>query len=672
MKYTIRTIDSYNGFSLNEPIEFEGYLCAITGKNGVGKTRLLESILNNKSQIFIDESILYTNQIEKINIDETNVAKLNHQGSHELNDKVATEIIKKIERINNIDDIPEHAEIYLYPGNSHSNQPTFSIREILIRACTFFKKELATLTLDELKLSMLIHNDLHNSQSMIDYPKRTDSLGQLTVNYFSAIYTNEHLSLINSRNRDICFLDKHTLHEKIGDESPHEKFNEIIRKIFRGKFKLLPPDTRSCHLIYSPKLALANSEQEVKLEALSSGEKNILWLALKTFEIKTSSLEENFKSKKTFILDEPDRNLHPQMIVDFFDCLKSLHEELNVNFIFSTHSPTTIALIPSDNIFTLESNEEHNKYCACKVEKDIAISSLLDGITQIAINPKNSRQIYVENKNDSSIYAEIYRTIKRRSKKKIIEIPINFISSGPKIAATELQKHIDSVLKETDDSLKKSLIETINGSGDCGQVIGMVSHLIDSGNTTVRGIIDWDVQDREHPPQVKVFAKNYAYSIENVVYDPISLFALTMHLSTKNPSDYFDCDDDYHWKDALSDKDKLQEIVDVITKQLLGRENKKDHDIKYMGGIILKGDRKYFIPRDKVKDPALIVMGREVKNGHDLESVISEKFMPEIKKIHNKTSKQPLIYHFTKRITIDLLGPDFISCAFEDLFSEID
>ncbi|HCD1895546.1 TPA: hypothetical protein NBI11_004566 [Klebsiella pneumoniae] len=328
--------------------------------------------------------------------------------------------------------------------------------------------------------------------------------------------------------------------------------------------------------------------------------------------------------------------------------------------------------MPIDNIFTLENNEWDNHYLACKVEKDIAISALLDGITQIAINPKNSRQIYVENENDSSIYAEIYRTIKRRSKKKIIEIPLNFISSGPKIAIDELEKHINSVLKETDDTLKKTLIDTINGSGNCGQVIGVVSHLTDSGNTTVRGIIDWDVEDRKPPPQVKVFAKNYAYSIENVVYDPISLFALTMHLSTRSPSDYFDCDDDFNWKEALSDMDKLQEIVDVITKQLLGRENKKDHDIRYMGGIILKGDRKYFIPRDKIKDPALIVMGCEVKNGHDLESVISEKFMPEIKRIHNRTSKQPLIYHFTKRITIDLLGPDFISCAFEDVFSEID
>lgn len=669
MNIIVKSEKPYNGFFLQNELNFDGYSCLLTGKNGCGKTRFLKGIEASCISVFLNGEQLKINDIRQINTNTIDSRKFTSNGNSD-NSKVLADTIFTFTSSNKelIEDYPISFEKYYRDYESS----LANIKKIANNASLLFNKEISKLSSEEIQLSILLNKELSNNITGDVSGNNPDSLSQLSIDYLLASRINRNIAFNKSEGDDVTPLPKDIIIKYMGENSPHKIFNEIINKMFRGKFHISPPNERSGHISYNPNLILSSTEEIIKIEDLSDGEKTIFWLAMKTFEISMSSPDEHLKKSKIILLDEPDSRLHPLMIVDFLNCLKLLHESLNIAFIFTTHSPTTVALMDSENIFNIDINTIDNKNSITKQSKDLAISQLLDGVVQVSVNPENSRQIYVENKNDSSIYAEIYRIIKSRSKKKIIEIPLNFISSGPKIAITELEKHINSVLKDTDNALKKTLAETINGSGDCGQVIGTVTHLIDGGNTTVRGIIDWDVQDRTPPPQVKVFAKNYAYSIENVVYDPISLFALTMHLSLKKPSYYFECDEGFIWTDVKSDTSKLQKIVDVITRDLLGRENNKDHVIKYMGGIKLQGDRKYFIPREKIDDPALEILGSEVRNGHDLEDVIMKKFIPGINKIHNKASKQPLIFHFIKRITIDLLGPDFISCAFEDIFSEID
>lgn len=669
MNTIVKSEKPYNGFFLQNELNFDGYSCLLTGKNGCGKTRFLKGIEASCTSVFLNGEQLRVNDIRQINTNIIDSRKFTTNGNPN-NSKVLADTILTFTSLNK--ELSENHPIYFEPHFRNYEAPMANIKEIANNASLLFNKKISELCSEEIQLSILLNKELSNNLAGYSIENNTDSLSQLSIDYLLASRINRNIAFNKSEGDDVTPLPKDIIIKYLGENSPHKIFNEIIIKMFRGKFYISPPDERTGHISYTPNLILSSTEEPIQIEDLSDGEKTIFWLAIKTFEISMSSPDEHLKQSKIILLDEPDSRLHPLMIVDFLNCLKLLHDSLNIVFIFTTHSPTTVALMDSENIFNINSNTKDNEYFITKQSKDLAISQLLDGVVQVSVNPENSRQIYVENKNDSSIYAEVYRIIKRRSKKKIIEIPLNFISSGPKIAITELQKHIDSVLKDIDSELKKTLADTINGSGDCGQVIGTVTHLIDGGNTTVRGIIDWDVQDRTPPPQVKVFAKNYAYSIENVVYDPISLFALTMHLHLKKPSYYFECDDDFIWTDVISDTTKLQKIVDVITRDLLGRENNKDHVIKYMGGISLQGDRKYFIPRETTDDPALIILGSQVRNGHDLEDVIVKKYIPEINRIHNRTSKQPLIFHFITRITIDLLGPEFISCAFEDVFSEID
>ena len=51
----------HNGFLLSEPFVHNGNLVVLTGRNGCGKTRLLESIQNNMSSVLLDGQAI-TNQ----------------------------------------------------------------------------------------------------------------------------------------------------------------------------------------------------------------------------------------------------------------------------------------------------------------------------------------------------------------------------------------------------------------------------------------------------------------------------------------------------------------------------------------------------------------------------------------------------------------------------------
>ena len=53
----------YNGFLLSESFVHDGDLIVLTGKNGSGKTRLIESIQKQMSKVELDGNILTTEEI---------------------------------------------------------------------------------------------------------------------------------------------------------------------------------------------------------------------------------------------------------------------------------------------------------------------------------------------------------------------------------------------------------------------------------------------------------------------------------------------------------------------------------------------------------------------------------------------------------------------------------
>lgn len=646
---TLTSISRYKGFELESPFSFKDYICLVTGKNGSGKTRLLESISNGSIEVKFEENIISTASILTIDMTSSQSIVLQYNQNPDFAKLAARGIFNHIYRDGSLGSIPEICPLHTnHYGGMHSSEE-FLCFEIIKRAENLFQKNIEQISIDELEFSIIVHKEIVNGRA---HPKSI-GISPLTVNYFQAFRKNRELKFLATEGENVRYFDDTEIQNLMGDDSPAVKFNKILHNLFRGKFYISLPSSKNSHLDYQPQLKLKSNDEPIEINNLSSGEKIIFWLAEKTFEMTYSDPINIFSNRSLILIDEPDAHLHPLMTSDLFNCLKELHESLKVRFCINTHSPTTVALCPNEQIINLTHHTQKDIHQADIVDKDSAISQLLDGISQLSINPSNQRQVYVENISDKYIYQRVFSALKNRTDNIDININLEFINSGAKIAESELKKHI---AREIDDEQTICMIAGhINSGGNCEQVIGAVESLSAAGNSTVRGLIDWDNKDRKHNEKVSVFAKQYAYSIENVIYDPISIFTFYSVHHLKHESFEDTSLSNKNHKEVIASEQDMQLVYDIVTEKVLKRTNSRNHKIEYMNNITLFGDKEYFIPQ-------------KGENGHDFESKVLSNF-PEIRKA--RMSNNPLAFHFLTSVTLGILDWGFIHKVFEQAFIEL-
>lgn len=646
---TLTSISRYKGFELESSFSFKDYICLVTGKNGSGKTRLLESISNGSIEVKFEESIISTGRILTIDMTSSQSNILQSNQNPDFAKLAARDIFRHIYRDGQLGSIPEICHLHTTPYGGMLSSEEFLCDDIIKRAEKLFQKEIDHISLDELEFSIIVNKEIVNGR----VSPKSIGISSLTTNYFQAFRKNRELKFLASEGECIKYFDDSNILALMGSESPAVKFNEILHALFRGKFHISLPSDKNSHLDYQPQLKLKSNDETIDINNLSSGEKIIFWLAEKTFEMTYSDPINIFSNRSLILIDEPDAHLHPLMTSDLFNCLKELHDSLKVRFCINTHSPTTVALCPNEEIINLTHDNQKDLHQINIVNKDSAISQLLDGITQLSINPSNQRQVYVENISDKYIYQRVYSALKNRTDSIDTNINLEFINSGAKIAEKELQKHI---AREIDDKQKIDMIVAhINSGGNCEQVIGAVESLSAAGNVSVRGLIDWDNKDRQHNDKVKVFARHYAYSIENVIYDPISIFTY-YSVHNLNHETFEDTPlANKNYKEVITSEQGMQFLYDIVTEKILKRNNNRNHKITYMNDITLLGDKEYFIPQ-------------EGENGHDFESKVLSSF-PEIRKA--KISNNPIAFHFLTSVTLGILDWGFIHKVFEDAFIDL-
>ena len=86
MLLEVRGKNNYNGFLLSEPFTHEGNLVVLTGRNGCGKTRFLESLQKQRSVMFLAYQRLKGSKMSK------------KQNSKETADKVVHNIKRQTRR----------------------------------------------------------------------------------------------------------------------------------------------------------------------------------------------------------------------------------------------------------------------------------------------------------------------------------------------------------------------------------------------------------------------------------------------------------------------------------------------------------------------------------------------------------------------------------------------
>lgn len=636
MSIEIAGFRDHNGFLLSTPFVHAGDIVVLSGLNGSGKTRLLESIQNGQSVVDLDGGRIKHQEAKLVG--QSQLAP-NFGGGYDnasFQNKISASLAQfDAYKVHFDAPIAQIASITQGRGNDVS-LPLTSLYKLCNSIAEYLGKKPSQLTHDEIKIhfrdhigSVLGFQDVSGICNQYIQRKRQNRANK----YFAEIEGD-----------DVAFLTDDELVERFGRE-PWISLNEILKATFDDKFYFSEPDTQSQSYTYIAQLIQKDSGIAVATSALSSGEKTLLWLALTLFNSQYYK-QDSVETPKLLLLDEPDAFLHPKMVVKMYEALNSFSQNFKTRIILTTHSPTTIALAPDNSTYvvTVDSIDA--------VTKDEGIAELLDGVAQISINPKNRRQVFVESKYDADVYQVVFSKLVNRFDSLDPKILLSFISSGPKMPAQQLKDKVTQILKIEDKDKLDEFVQAVNGVGNCTQVIGQVEALEQGDNKTVRGIIDWDLKNK-NLTNVSVLAEDYAYSIENITLDPVCLLLL-LHMD--KPESYpieKICGVDVSWTEWLGSDELLQESIDRYIKAILGTDNKRDSSVEYVSGRVLLSDSSYL-----------------TAEGHPLEKTVLRKY-PELHSFARSGKEGELKYSIVSKSMIVYTNGDFIPRPFQEVLKKV-
>lgn len=337
------------------------------------------------------------------------------------------------------------------------------------------------------------------------------------------------------------------------------------------------------------KLLKKSTQEEIPFKDLSSGEKVIIGLILKLFT--SEYYGEKLKFPDLILLDEPDAHLHPEMSNLLINVLENTFvSKFGIKVIFTTHSPSTIALLNENNIYQISNGEGTSLK---KISKDNALKILTSFIPTLNIDYKNHKQIFVESPTDRFYYQTIFDKLSQHEK---YPFKLYFISNG-------------------------------YGKGSSSQVIETVDAIRKSENKSFFGIIDWDKQNKDSN-FVKVHGEGIRYSIENYVYDPIYLIMQLMELKAHNIHPELGLDESYNQYQLGNQTDLAEKAIDYFFERFYEKFPQSDNNKNDKRVVQFFNETEHQIP----------VWYLEIQ-GHDLETKLKTVF-PALEKYKNEGDLQ--------------------------------
>lgn len=398
------------------------------------------------------------------------------------------------------------------------------------------------------------------------------SFSRLFSEYQATFLANEFNTFRrHTRGAIVPVLSEEDFFEKYG--TPPWDFLNNILETANLSFRINQPDEDNDRP-YEPILTDLVTDAQVKFNDLSSGERILMSFALCLYYTRDS--EDRVNYPQILLFDEIDAPLHPSMTKSLLDTIqKVLINERQIKVIMTTHSPSTVALCPEEAIFVM--TKEGNRRLR-KTNKDSALSLLMSGVPSISISYENRRQIFVESHLDVQYYDHILRKIKSKLHP---AVSLSFIASS------------------------KSKI------GGCAHVKDIVNQLSTQGNSTIRGLIDWDRTN--HPnDKIVVLGHNYRYSIENYILDPL-LVAMLLFQDKRIERSALGMEEHEGSADILKmNQPRLQRIADHIVYSILpgsSDDGAKKIRCEYLDGQFV------FLPESFM-----------LMQGHELEELLKSKF----------------------------------------------
>lgn len=382
------------------------------------------------------------------------------------------------------------------------------------------------------KINKLFGDDIHNVT-----PEKFDDMikdkFELIVDSVDVTKSITHLFL-DHRLKILEALERGTpgfdLNGKPLEPTPWKVVNDSLTAA-GFPYELVSPEQTRLMDRYNLVLKDRLTGNEVAATDLSSGEKVILQLVLWIFTATKDGL-----FPKMLLLDEPDAHLHPSMTTQFLDVISEvLVNRYGVRVIMTTHSPSTVALAPEGSIFRIERGAP----AIAPVEKRPDIIALLTaGLVTVS---RATKFCFVEDEDDVAFYEAVYEILTDygpsqdqmalRTSPSIAFIPASIGKGTTKIAggSTVVAKWVDKLDAEPLDRM----------------FFGIIDRDIDSADSA-----------RVHPIG--------RYSYENYLLDPLIVFALLLEEGTAPlvPNLAISPGDEHLLRGR--DETTLQAIVDVV------------------------------------------------------------------------------------------------------------
>ena len=508
--------------SLPQPFELPDF-CILTGKNGSGKSHLMEAMtLSNISQVTIETGeqisnikyIPFNGLNPKID-DKCNYLALTSQRKQEWEyiNSIKKALISNLQRNSRLSIYQHLNNLHGYPDKS---KKIFS--NLLKKTNGKIDDITEEVFVDSFDISLIDSDDVLASS-------------------FAAIF-----KLYHTRMEDNNY---HTYrNEKYGDGYPVLSDEEFIKKYGPCPWKLINKMMSDAHLPYqvnSPEMQSRDADFNLFLEDkingvtievndLSTGEKVLMSLALAIYNVSEKETKPDI-----LLLDEPDASLHPEYSRVLINAIReSIVETAGVKTIISTHNPTTVALANDNEIYQMDKKLGY----PIKISKEIALNLLTKDLDNLRVSVENRRQVFVESNNDVSYYEKIFKLLH----KEFITYPV-FLAPHNR-----------------------------DGS-NCTDVINIVNKLRSLGNDLVYGLIDYDDKnvDSDH---VYVLGGNQRYAIDNYIFDPIFVAFLLIRERIIKTTDSGIGSYSFSSLRDLS-QTELQKLIDYIISELeLTSENK--------------------------------------------------------------------------------------------------
>jgi energy-coupling factor transporter ATP-binding protein EcfA2 len=356
-------------------------------------------------------------------------------------------------------------------------------------------------------------------------------------------------------------------------EPPWTFVNEAMRSAGLG-FEIDHPDEFS-RAPYQPRLTKLHGGAEVRFGNLSSGEKIMMSFALCLYYAQDRRQIASYP--KVLLLDEIDAPLHPSMSRSLIRiATEVLVKHHGINVVTTTHAASTVAMAPPDAIYVME-GERPGLHRTTKAD---ALNILTVGVPTLAFSYDGRRQVFVESPSDAEVYARVYEILKPRLAS---ERSLEFIATGT-----------------------KSVSSGSDANTGCDVVKRLVKNLVEAGNVSTYGLIDWD---NTHQPsdRLVVLAHMRRDGLENVVFDPLVVAALVLRDARKHLAD-LGLDEKTSYFEFLGwPAEKLQPVVDRVQAITLGgKDAGASVECAYQGGFRLQLKDGYLKMDDHALEEAVL------------------------------------------------------------------